>query len=169
MGLAQAGSIRVSNAFGRNDWPKISIIGKSTLLTALAYGIFCAIGFALLRNVLPGAFNNNAEVFAMASTLTFICRHLPDIRRHPGYRRRLTARHKRCKYAHRTHSHSLLGRRAAFRLHPRVSFRHGRFGNVVGFYYRAYAGVHILNKPLLEDGLVSQNWRNSVTCCAPSR
>jgi MATE family multidrug resistance protein len=69
MGLAQAGSIRVSNAYGRNDWLRISIIGKSTLLTALAYGIFCAIGFALLRNVLPGAFNNNAEVFAMASTL----------------------------------------------------------------------------------------------------
>jgi len=69
MGLAQAGSIRVSNAYGRLDWPKISVIGKSTLLTALVYGICCAIGFALLRNVLPVAFNKNTEVLAMASTL----------------------------------------------------------------------------------------------------
>lgn len=69
MGLAQAGSIRVSNAYGRLDWPKISVIGKSTLLTALIYGTFCAIAFALLRNTLPIAFNKNAEVLAMASTL----------------------------------------------------------------------------------------------------
>jgi len=28
MGLAQAGSIRVSNAYGRGDWPKISLIAE---------------------------------------------------------------------------------------------------------------------------------------------
>jgi len=69
MGLAQAGSIRVSNAFGRKDWPKISLIGKSTLLTALIYGTFCAVSFTLLRNELPKAFNDNAEVLTMAGTL----------------------------------------------------------------------------------------------------
>lgn len=69
MGLAQAGSIRVSNAHGRLDWPKVSVIGRSTLVTALCYGICCALGFALLRHVLPLAFNNNTEVLAMASTL----------------------------------------------------------------------------------------------------
>lgn len=69
MGLAQAGSIRVSNAFGNNNFFKISAIGKSTLLTALAYGIFCALVFVLFRNVLPLAFNDNKEVIAMASLL----------------------------------------------------------------------------------------------------
>jgi len=69
MGLAQAGSIRVSNAFGQSNWPKISVIGKSTMITALIYGIFCAIGFAVFRNQLPKAFNNNAEVLELASLL----------------------------------------------------------------------------------------------------
>jgi MATE family multidrug resistance protein len=69
MGLAQAGSIRVSNAYGRFNWLKISLIGKSTLLTALIYGCFCAVGFALFRNVLPGFFNNNSEVLHLASIL----------------------------------------------------------------------------------------------------
>jgi multidrug resistance protein, MATE family len=69
MGLAQAGSIRVSNAFGRSDWPRISAIGKSTLIVALLYGIFCAISFGLFRNQLPKIFNDNAEVLKMAGML----------------------------------------------------------------------------------------------------
>jgi len=69
MGLAQAGSIRVSNAFGRSDWNKISVIGKSTLVTALCYGIFCAIIFAVFRNVLPLIFNKNVLVLELAGTL----------------------------------------------------------------------------------------------------
>jgi MATE family multidrug resistance protein len=69
MGLAQAGSIRVSNAFGRMDWQKISIIGKSTLLTALAYGLFCAIAFIVFRSQLPALFNNNTDVLQLAAWL----------------------------------------------------------------------------------------------------
>lgn len=69
MGLAQAGSIRVSNAFGRSNWPKIHIIGKSTIYTALIYGIVCAIVFGAFRNVLPKAFNDNAQVLELASLL----------------------------------------------------------------------------------------------------
>lgn len=69
MGLAQAGSIRVSNAYGAMDFPKINTIGRSTLITALLYGIFCALAFILLRHQLPLAFNNKAEVVAMASLL----------------------------------------------------------------------------------------------------
>jgi len=69
MGLAQAGSIRVSNALGRNDWAKIFVIGKSTLVTALIYGTFCAITFGLLRNHLPLAFNDNSEVVGLAALL----------------------------------------------------------------------------------------------------
>ena len=62
MGLAQAGSIRVSNAYGRGNWDKIFIIGKSTLQIALAYGLFCALGFALFRHSLPQLFNEHPEV-----------------------------------------------------------------------------------------------------------
>jgi MATE family, multidrug efflux pump len=69
MGLAQAGSIRVSNAYGRFDWPKISLIGRSTLLTALLYGIFCAIAFSLLRHELPKVFNDDPEVLRLAGIL----------------------------------------------------------------------------------------------------
>ena len=69
MGLAQAGSIRVSNALGRNDWKKIFVIGKSTLITALIYGTFCAVTFGVLRNLLPMAFNDNTDVVTLAALL----------------------------------------------------------------------------------------------------
>jgi MATE family multidrug resistance protein len=69
MGLAQAGSIRVSNAFSRANWAKIFLIGKSTVLTALVYGTFCAITFAALRNIIPNAFNKNNEVVQLAALL----------------------------------------------------------------------------------------------------
>ncbi len=69
MGLAQAGSIRVSNSFGRRDWNKINIIGKSTLLIALLYGLFCAITFFLFRFQLPLFFNDHAEVISLAALL----------------------------------------------------------------------------------------------------
>ena len=69
MGLAQAGSIRVSNAFGRFDFKMISKIGNATLITALFYGIFCAIAFTVFRFQLPRFFNTNKEVLELASTL----------------------------------------------------------------------------------------------------
>ncbi|SEJ28211.1 multidrug resistance protein, MATE family [Dyadobacter koreensis] len=69
MGLAQAGSIRVSNAMGQANWPKIAVIGKSTMITALIYGTFCAIGFAVFRYQLPKAFNDNAQVLDLAAYL----------------------------------------------------------------------------------------------------
>lgn len=72
MGLAQAGSIRASNAFGRHDWKKINHIGKSTLIIALMYGVFCAIGFTVLRHNLPLYFNDELPVIEMASMLLLL-------------------------------------------------------------------------------------------------
>lgn len=69
LGLSQAGSIRVSNAYGRLNWPKIMVIGKSTLYTALIYGFFCAIAFVLLRYQLPKAFTDNSDVQHLAALL----------------------------------------------------------------------------------------------------
>jgi len=72
MGLAQAGSIRVSNAFGRNHWPGIAAIGKSTLLTALLYGVCCGLLFILFRYQLPYIFNDNQDVVVMSATLLLL-------------------------------------------------------------------------------------------------
>jgi len=69
MGLAQGGAIRVSNAYGRNDWRHILTIGKSSMLTALAYGVLCFIIFISFNNFLPRIFNDNMEVVALASYL----------------------------------------------------------------------------------------------------
>ncbi|GAA4453034.1 MATE family efflux transporter [Rurimicrobium arvi] len=69
MGLAQAGSIRVSNAYGAGNFRKISLIGKSTLICALIYGVFCALMFVTLRNQLPYLFNRETEVVSMAALL----------------------------------------------------------------------------------------------------
>ncbi len=69
MGLSQAGSIRASNAFGRKDLKAISDIGKSTIIMALIYGSFCAIGFVVFRNQLPYFFNDENKVVSLASFL----------------------------------------------------------------------------------------------------
>lgn len=69
MGVAQAGSIRASNAFGRNDAIAIASIGRSSLYIALIYGVFCAIIFIIFRHQLPFIFNDNAEVVATAAFL----------------------------------------------------------------------------------------------------
>lgn len=69
MGLSQGGAIRASNAWGRNDWNAIRLIGKGNLISALAYGTFCATGFILFRNYLPAFFTNDDPVMALAAYL----------------------------------------------------------------------------------------------------
>lgn len=69
MGLSQAGSIRTSNAYGRNDRRAISDIGKGTVYMAVIYGTLCAIIFILFRHRLPYLFNSNAEVVSLAAFL----------------------------------------------------------------------------------------------------
>lgn len=68
-GLAQGGSIRVSNAWGRNNWLDINVIGKSTLISGMLYGIFGAIFFICFRNILPAAFNKNEDVLLLSAVL----------------------------------------------------------------------------------------------------
>lgn len=69
LGLSLAGSIRVANAFGRNDRRQIRNIGLSTIVGGLVYGSICGLLFILLRNYLPFGFTKNNEVAAIASTL----------------------------------------------------------------------------------------------------
>lgn len=69
LGLAQGGSIRASNAWGRNNWKEISLIGKSTLISGACYGIICAILFVCMRNTLPLLFNTDTAVVTLTATL----------------------------------------------------------------------------------------------------
>ncbi len=68
-GLAQGGSIRTSNNFGRGDWSTIAHIGKSTLITAVVYGVACALVFALFRMPIAHGFNSEPAVVNLAATL----------------------------------------------------------------------------------------------------
>ena len=48
---------------------KISVIGKTTLLTSLIYGSFCGLCFCVFRDQLPLIFNKNAEVVRLSALL----------------------------------------------------------------------------------------------------
>lgn len=69
LGLSQAGSIRVSHAFGSTNWKRISVIGKSTMILALAYGTICCLLFILFRQYLPLLFNHEEKVVGIAAAL----------------------------------------------------------------------------------------------------
>lgn len=68
-GLSLGGSIRVANAFGRNENILVRKIGISTLISGLVYGCLCAAIFIIFRNVLPELFTNDSSVIKTASTL----------------------------------------------------------------------------------------------------
>jgi MATE family multidrug resistance protein len=69
LGLSLAGSIRVANASGRNDYSQIRRIGTSTIYGGLIYGLVCGLIFIAFQNSLPKIFNDNAEVVTIATTL----------------------------------------------------------------------------------------------------
>lgn len=69
LGLSQAGSIRVSHAFGTTNWKRISVIGKSTVVLALIYGAVCCILFAVFKQQLPLLFNHEENVISIAAAL----------------------------------------------------------------------------------------------------
>jgi MATE family multidrug resistance protein len=69
LGLSLGGSIRVANAYGRNDRLQMRNIGLSTISGGLGYGLICGILFVIFQHQLPHLFTTNAEVAAIASTL----------------------------------------------------------------------------------------------------
>lgn len=72
VGLSQAGSIRVSNTFGRGDWPLMRLIGKTTLISAVIYGSFCALLLIVFKNQIPYLFTDDWEVVKIASGLILL-------------------------------------------------------------------------------------------------
>lgn len=69
LGLSAAGSIRISNAYGRNDIPLIRKVGFSTLWASVLYGVICGLFFVLFRHQLPILFNDEPLVITIASGL----------------------------------------------------------------------------------------------------
>lgn len=80
LGLSQAGSIRVSHAFGSQNWKRIAIIGKSTLMLALIYGSVCCVLFMLFKHQLPILFNHETNVINIAASLLLLAAifQIPD-------------------------------------------------------------------------------------------
>lgn len=72
LGISAAGSIRVAHAEGQRNPHLVRSIGYSTLLMAVAYGLFCAIGLFASRYYLPGLFNKETDVLKWASGLMIL-------------------------------------------------------------------------------------------------
>lgn len=72
MGLSQAGSIRVSNAYGRHNWSKIDKIGKSTIWTAVIYAVLCAAFLIACKDILPTFFINKEDEVMKSASLKVI-------------------------------------------------------------------------------------------------
>ena len=72
LGFSMAGSIRISDAFGRHDSQELSLIGKSTAIGGLIYGVICAILMILFGGYLPYAFTNDNAVVTVAKQLLIL-------------------------------------------------------------------------------------------------
>jgi MATE family multidrug resistance protein len=71
LGFSMAGSIRVSDAYGRGNTTTISIIGKSTAIFGLLYGAFSGLLLIALGKYLPYIFTQNIAV-AQAATMLLL-------------------------------------------------------------------------------------------------
>ena len=69
LGFSLAGSIRVSNAYGRGSVQSIFLIGKSTAYTGLIYGVMAGLLLILLGRYLSDIFSTNKEVISLATSL----------------------------------------------------------------------------------------------------
>ncbi|MFP5041985.1 MATE family efflux transporter [Parasediminibacterium sp. JCM 36343] len=69
LGFSMAGSIRVSDAFGKGDGKSLALIGKSTAISGLLYGFLAALLMVAFGSYLPYAFTKDAEVVRVASIL----------------------------------------------------------------------------------------------------
>jgi MATE family multidrug resistance protein len=71
LGLSMAGSIRVSDAYGRGNVSAIAAIGKSTAIGGLLYGAFSGLLLIALGKYLPYIFTQDAAVATTSTMLLF--------------------------------------------------------------------------------------------------
>lgn len=69
LGFSMAGSIRVSDAYGKGDVSLIFIIGKSTAICGLLYGAFSGLLLIVFGKYLPYIFTQNPEVVQVSTML----------------------------------------------------------------------------------------------------
>jgi multidrug resistance protein, MATE family len=71
LGLSMAGSIRVSDAYGRGNVSAIAVIGKSTAIGGLLYGAFSGLLLIALGKYLPYIFTKDTAVVTTSTMLLF--------------------------------------------------------------------------------------------------
>lgn len=71
LGFSMAGSIRVSDAYGRGNAQAIAAIGKSTAIGGLLYGAFSGLLLIALGKYLPYIFTQDAAVVTTSTMLLF--------------------------------------------------------------------------------------------------
>ena len=69
LGFSMAGSIRISDAFGKGQAKELVLIGRSTALTGLLYGFMAALLMVALGGYLPYIFTQNLVVAQVARML----------------------------------------------------------------------------------------------------
>ena len=72
LGVSTAGTIRVGNAYGRENKEEIKTAGNSAIIVAVALMAVFGIIFILFRNLLPYIYVSEAEVIETASKLLII-------------------------------------------------------------------------------------------------
>jgi MATE family multidrug resistance protein len=69
LGFSMAGSIRISEAYGKGEAKQLALIGKSTAITGLVYGFISAILMISFGHYLPYIFTQNQTVAQVAQVL----------------------------------------------------------------------------------------------------
>ena len=69
LGFSMAGSIRISDAYGKGELNQLKLVGRSTALTGLVYGILAALFMVLLGDYLPYVFTRDTVVIPTAKML----------------------------------------------------------------------------------------------------
>ena len=69
LGFSMAGSIRISDAFGKGAFNELKLIGRTTAFTGLMYGIIAALFMVLLGDYLPYVFTRDTIVIPTAKML----------------------------------------------------------------------------------------------------
>ena len=69
LGFSMAGSIRISEAFGKGDAKQLALIGRSTAITGLLYGFVSALLMISFGHYLPYIFTQNQTVAQVAQVL----------------------------------------------------------------------------------------------------
>ncbi|WDP90427.1 MAG: MATE family efflux transporter [Desulfobacter sp.] len=72
MGISAAGTIRVSNALGRNDGPNVRSAGFSAVFLCMGFMALAGLAFVLFRDTLPGFYVSDPEVIRITALLLVI-------------------------------------------------------------------------------------------------